>query len=173
MVYLLREHLEMINMFSTILNMQKEKRYIIQGLIVFVLFGALYFTLDHLNMTYREMVLDYGVYLVILNIFLNIVMSALSAFMWNVSTALMKLTGKEGKGTFLSGLAYIFGILTYGCTPCVIAFFATIGITFSVAILPLAGLPYKFVSLLLLLLGFVWLVYESNHVKCKVKIEKK
>ncbi len=160
-------------MFGTILKMQKEKRYIIQGIIVFVLFGTLYFTLDHLNLSYRDMVKDYGVYLVIINILMNIVMTSLSAFMWNVSTAMMKLTGREGKGTFLSGLAYIFGILTYGCTPCVIAFFATIGITFSVAVLPLAGLPYKFVSLFLLLLGLLWLIYESNHVKCKVNLEKK
>lgn len=158
-------------MFKTILSMQKEKKFIIQGIIVFVLFSVLYFLLDHLNIGYAEMIATYGLYLVLLNIFLNIIMAFLSAFMWNVSTGLVKLTGREGKGSFLSGIAYIFGILTYGCTPCVIALFSTIGLTFSVAILPLAGLPYKFMALGLLVLGLMWLIYETNHVKCKIKKE--
>jgi len=158
-------------MFKTILAMQKEKKYIIQGVIVFILFMVLYFTLDSLNIGYRNMIDDFGVYLVVVNVVLNIIMSLTSAFMWNVSTGLVKLTGKEGKGSFFSGIAYVFGLLTYGCTPCVIALFSTIGLTFSVAILPLAGLPYKFIALALLALGLLWLIYETNHVKCKIKTE--
>jgi fatty acid desaturase len=131
----------------------------------------MYFVLDSLNIGYEEMLNTYGVYLVVINILLNLIMAFTSAFMWNVSTALVKLTGKEGKGSFFSGFAYIFGMFTYGCTPCVIALFSTIGLTFSVAILPLAGLPYKFIALTLLIFGFVWLRYEANHVKCKVKKE--
>lgn len=159
-------------MFSTILEMQKTKKYIIQGSIVFVVFLGLYFLLDQLNIGYQEMIIEYGVFLVVVNVIFNIVMALISAFMWNVSTALVRLTGKEGKGTFMSGFAFIFGMLTYGCTPCVIAFFSTIGITFAVAALPLAGLPYKFISLAILGLGFLWLKYETNHVKCKVNYKE-
>lgn len=158
-------------MFSTIISMQKEKRYIIQGVIVFSVFLIMYFVLDSLNIGYSEIINTYGIYLAVINIFLNIVMAFTSAFMWNISTALVKLTGKEGKGSFFSGIAYIFGMLTYGCTPCVIALFSTIGLTFTVAVLPLAGLPYKFIALGLLVLGFLWLRYEANHVKCKIKEE--
>ncbi len=158
-------------MFKTILEMQKQKKYIIQGIIIFTLFSVLYFTLDALNIGYRNMVEEYGVYLIIINIILNLIMASLSAFMWNISTGLVKLTGKEGKGSFFSGIAYIFGLITYGCTPCVIAMFSIIGLTFSVAVLPLAGLPYKFVALVLLIVGLFWLIYETNHVKCKVKSE--
>lgn len=156
-------------MFKTILMMQKERKYIIQGSVFFVLFLGLYILIDQLNIGYTQMILDYGIYLVIGNIIINIVMAGLSAFMWNISTGLVKLTGREGKGSFMSGFAVLFGMLTYGCTPCVIAFFSTIGITFAVATLPLAGLPYKLIGLLLLVLGFFWLKYETNHVKCKIK----
>jgi len=149
--------------------MQTEKKYLLQGSIIFVLFSGLYFLLDQLNIGYTQMMTDYGLYLVIGNIVLNFIMAFLSALMWNISTALVRLTGREGKGTFMSGFAFLFGMLTYGCTPCVIAFFSTIGITFAVAALPLAGLPYKLIALLLLLLGFIWLRYEANHVKCKIK----
>jgi len=125
--------------------------------------------LDFLNIGYSEMITDYGFYLVVINIIVNLMMATLSAFMWNISSGLVELTGKEGKGSFASGFAYLFGLLTYGCTPCVIALFSTIGLTFSVAVLPLAGLPYKFIAFGLLILGLLWLIYESNHVKCKVK----
>ncbi|MDD3123412.1 MAG: hypothetical protein PHC62_07870 [Candidatus Izemoplasmatales bacterium] len=155
-------------MFKTILAMQTQKRYIIQGIIFFIFFSVLYFVLDSLNGGYGQMIENYGLFLVITNIFLNFFMSILSAFMMGLSTALMKQTGKEGKGTFLSSVAVFFGMLTYGCTPCVVTFFAAIGITFSMAVLPLAGLPYKFISLILLIIGYVWLVYEINHVKCKM-----
>lgn len=158
-------------MFTTILSMQKEKKYIIQGSIVFIIFIGLYTLLDYLNIGYDGMLEEYGIFLVIGNILLNIVMAFISAFMWNVSTALVKLTGREGKGSFMSGAAVIFGMLTYGCTPCVIAFFSTIGITFAVAVLPLAGLPYKLLALVLLVLGFFWLKHETNHIKCKIKNE--
>ena len=156
-------------MFKTIFAMQRQKKFIIRGIIVFIMFIILYFMLDRLNMDYSKMIDDYGLYLVIINILLNIIMAALSAFMWNISSGLVELTGREGKGSFVSGFAYIFGLLTYGCTPCVIAMFSTIGLTFSIAVLPLAGLPYKFVALGLLILGLFWLIYETNHVKCKIK----
>ena len=156
-------------MFATIMSMQKEKKYIIQGVIVFVVFLGLYTLLDQLNIGYSGMIEEYGLLLVIGNILLNIIMAFISAFMWNISTAMVRLTGKEGKGSFVSSFAVVFGMLTYGCTPCVIAFFSTIGITFAIAALPLAGLPYKLIALLLLVVGFFWLKYESNHVKCKVK----
>ena len=156
-------------MFKTILSMQKEKKFIVRGLIVFTLFMVLYTMLDFLNIGYSEMIADYGFYLVFINVFVNLMMASLSAFMWNISSGLVILTGKEGKGSFSSGIAYIFGLLTYGCTPCVIALFSTIGLTFTVAVLPLAGLPYKFIAFGLLILGLLWLIYESNHIKCKVK----
>ncbi|MBU0996600.1 MAG: hypothetical protein KKE16_00980 [Firmicutes bacterium] len=155
-------------MFNTVIEMQKQKKYIIQGSIFLGFFLVIYFLLDRLNGGYALMVENYGVYLVIINILINIFMSFASAFMMNLSTALVKLTGKEGKGTFLSSIAVFFGMLTYGCTPCVIAFFATIGITLSIAVLPLAGLPYKLISVLIIVLGFIWLRYEINHVKCKI-----
>ena len=157
-------------MFSMILQAQKEKKYIIQGSILFGLFLVLYFVLDYLNLSYTEMISNYGAYLVVVNILLNIVMAFISAFMWNISTAMVRLNGKEGKSSLVPGLAYLFGMLTYGCTPCVIAFFSVIGLTFSVAVLPLAGLPYKLIALALLIIGFFWLKYEANHVRCKVKI---
>ncbi len=155
-------------MFSLAFSMQKERRYVIQGSIFFVVFLVIYGLLDYLNVGYGKMLETYGLALVVFNIVLNVIMAGLSAMMMNLSTIFFRLNSKEGKGTFMSVFAMLFGMMTYGCTPCVIAFFATVGITFSVAVLPLAGLPYKLVSLLLIAAGFLWLRYEMNHARCRI-----
>ena len=156
-------------MLNTVLGMQKQKKYILSGIAFFSIFMVIYYMLDRLNGGYAQMTADYGIYLVIVNITLNLIMALTSATMMNFSTAFLSLSGKEGKGTFFGNIAVFFGMLTYGCTSCVIAFFAAIGITLSVAVLPLAGLPYKLIAFFILMVGFVWLVLEIKRGKCKVK----
>jgi hypothetical protein len=155
-------------MLSLVLQKQKSPKFIISFLIYTVFFIIIYFLLDTLNGGYFDMEREYGLYLVNINIALNIVMSVMSAFMFNLSSALVDLTKKEGKGTFMTMFSVLFGVLTYGCTSCVIAFFAVVGITFSVAVLPMAGLPYKLISLALLILGFFWLLREIKRSQCKL-----
>lgn len=157
-------------MFSNALQLQKTKKYVIQGMLFFLVFTFIYFIVDYLNMSYQEMQIQYGLGLVILNIMINIVMSFLSACLMNLSTAMVSLKGREGKAQSFGFFSVLFGILTYGCTSCVIAFFASMGIVFSVAVLPLAGLPYKLISLFLIVIGLVWIRYELNHSTCKVNL---
>lgn len=155
-------------MFKQALKLQTTKKYLMQGLLFFVAFNLIYFIVDSLNMSYQEMQQTYGLFLVIVNIILNLLMSFLSAFLMNLSTAMVQLKGKEGKAQSFGFFSVLFGILTYGCTSCVIAFFASIGIAFSVTILPLAGLPYKLISLVLIIIGIVWIRHEIEHAACKI-----
>lgn len=155
-------------MFKEALKLQKTKKYIIQGSLFFSFFLFIYFIVDSLNMSYQEMKSTYGVYLVVLNITLNIVMSLLSAVLMNLSTSMVELKGKEGKATNFGFFSVLFGILTYGCTSCVIAFFAAVGVTFSVIVLPLAGLPYKLISFLMVLLGLFFIKKEISTGTCKI-----
>lgn len=145
------------------------KKSLLQSLLFFIIFMTIYTLIDRNNISYTDMAQIYGSYLVYTNISLNIVMALLSSLMLILSTANASLKGKESVGSNLSFVSVFFGILTYGCTPCVIAFFGSIGIAFSVAILPLAGLPYKLISLLLIVIGLIWTYYEIKHGKCKVK----
>jgi hypothetical protein len=156
-------------MLESAIKLQKTKKYVIQGLLFFSFFIIIYSLLDSLNMSYSNMVLEYGIYLVVINIILNIVMSFLSALLMNLSTAMVELKGKEGKGSSFGFFSVLFGVFTYGCTSCVIAFLAGIGIAFSVIALPLAGLPYKLLSLVLIVIGLMWITKEIQHGKCKVK----
>ena len=155
-------------MYEEAIKLIKTKKLIIQGILFFTAFLVIYFVVDRLNMTYPVMIETYGLYLVIINTILNILMSFLSALLMSFSTAMVQLKGSEGKASNFGFLSVLFGILTYGCTSCVIAFFASIGIAFSVIALPLAGLPYKFISLILILIGLFWIRKEIDK-PCKIK----
>ncbi|MBN2300751.1 MAG: hypothetical protein JXC31_06175 [Acholeplasmataceae bacterium] len=150
-------------------KLQLTKKYIIQGSLFFILILIIYTIVDRLNMTYLEMIDVYGLYLVVINIITNLVMSFLSSLLMNLSTAMVELKGKEGKGSSLGFISIVFGVLTYGCTSCIIAFFASIGIAFSVIALPLAGYPYKIISLLIIFIGLFWITREIKYGKCKIK----
>lgn len=130
----------------------------------FIVFMGMYTLLDSFNLSYSEMALQFGILLPIVNIAINIFMAALSAIMLSATTAQFK----EPKGANMSFLSILFGIFTYGCTSCVITFLATLGISFSVAVLPLAGLPYKLVSVALLIIGYFWSRREIRNTVCKI-----
>lgn len=156
-------------MFEQALTLLKTKKYMMWAIFFFLFFIFIYFLLDSFNMPYRQMQFEYGLYLVGINVGLNIVMALLTSFMLSLSTINVALKGSETKGSNFGFLSVLFGILTYGCTTCVITFFASIGIAFSVIALPLAGLPYKFVSLLLILIGLWWTKREVETGVCKIK----
>jgi hypothetical protein len=156
-------------MISEAIKLLKTRKLILQGLAFFAFFMIIYTMIDGFNLSYSAMIQQYGFYLVVVNIFLNLTMALLSALLLNLSTAMAALKGKESTGSNLSFVSVLFGILTYGCTPCVIAFFASVGIAFSVIALPLAGLPYKLISLLLIIIGILWTMREIKYGQCKVK----
>lgn len=154
-------------MFNLGLKKLKDKK---KSLFVFFLFFLTINTVvDYLNMSYSEMAKTYSYVLVIANISLNIIMSILVSIMLTLSIINVELKGSETKSQNLGFLSVLFGIMTYGCTSCVIGFFATIGISYSVVALPFAGFPYKLLSLLIIILGLLFTKYEMNK-PCKVKL---
>ncbi len=130
----------------------------------FSVFIIMYTLLDSFNISYKEMAQTYGFYLVVLNIATNIVMALISAHMLVLSTNQFK----ELKSANMSFLSIVFGIFTYGCTTCVITFLASIGISFSVMVLPLAGFPYKMISLAIIIIGYFWTKREINNTVCSI-----
>ncbi|HHW79874.1 MAG TPA: hypothetical protein GX742_03605 [Acholeplasmataceae bacterium] len=156
-----------------------EKKYIIQGIIFFLVFTFLYFTLDYLNV--RELNKDNispSTLWIISNIFLNVIMSFLATLLLNLSNAMLELRISGDKGSNLGFFSIIFGILTYGCTSCVVTFFAAIGISFIPgAIFPFIdvgfGILYKFLSLVLILIGLAVVMYNIEYARCKIPKKRK
>jgi hypothetical protein len=153
-------------MLTLVLQRQKEKKFILLNIAYFMFFLGLYTVIDSFNMSYQAMNDQFGIELVVINITINVIMALLSMMMMGLTSAQFQFAGKESKGSNMSFLSIFFGILTYGCTPCVISFFAAVGISFSVAVLPFAGLPYKFISLLLLIIGLIWVVKSIQKTTC-------
>lgn len=155
-------------MLTYVLKRQTTPKFIGLNLFYFIFFMGLYTLIDSFNLSYQDMALQYGSFLPVLNIGINLVMALLSTAMMGLTSAQFDFSGKESKGSNLGFFSVLFGMLTYGCTPCVISFFAAVGISFSVAVLPLAGLPYKLMSLLLIVIGLIWVTISIQKTVCKV-----
>lgn len=147
----------------------QDKKNLGQFIFFSLLATLIYFVIDYLNMSYQEMMNSYGIYLVLLNILLNIVMGIMTGFLLATSNLMISNKQINKAGSSISFLSMLFGMLTYGCTPCVVTFFANIGIAFAVVALPLAGLPYKLMSLLLLTIGILIALRQIKRGSCKVK----
>lgn len=155
-------------MLQYALKKQTTAKLIRLNIFYFLFFLGLYTLIDSFNMSYAEMAVQFGSFLPVVNILINALMALLSMAMMGLTTAQFDFIGKESQGSNMSFISVIFGILTYGCTPCVISFFAAIGISFSVAVLPLAGLPYKLMSLALLIIGLAWVMISLQRTTCKL-----
>lgn len=155
-------------MFNLALSQLKD--YKKQYFLFFISFIGINFTVDYLNMPYSIMIVEYGILLVVLNITLNIIMSLLTALTLTLSVINLKINQKDTKSSNLSFLSVIFSIMTYGCTSCVINFLAVFGISYSVALLPYAGLPYKLVALVIIIGSLFFSRYEMNK-PCTISYE--
>lgn len=134
---------------------------------IFGLYLLIFFTIDYLNMPYPQMAQQEGVIVVIIHILLNLVMTGLSTYLFMMHEGIFNQINRNVKGSNTPIYASLFGLLTYGCTPCVISFFAAFGIQFSVMALPWAGLPYKFISLLILLFGIAFSKHQMKKA-CEI-----
>lgn len=153
-------------MFNEALNqVSSYKKHFAMFLISFL---AINFTMDYLNLPYTQMYVQYGIGLILLNVVLNIIMSLITALTLTISVINIKIQGKDTKSSSVNFFSVLFAVMTYGCTSCVISFLAIFGISYSVALLPLAGLPYKLITLLILVAGLAFTRYELNK-PCKVK----
>lgn len=158
-------------MLQAVINEAKKKNNILYIILAFIFFLALYIFLDFEgNTNYIIMNENFGASIVALHIFINILIAILSSLMVNFSIINFKLTKIEPKGSnAIPFFTFIFGLLTFGCTGCVVAFFSAVGIAFSPIILPNGNLIWKLIALLLVILGFIWIMYSIQHTKCKIK----
>ena len=138
---------------------------------LFIFFLGLYIFLDFEgNTNYVVMTEDFGLLIVSIHIFINVVIAVLSSLMVGFSIINHRLTSVEPKGSnAIPFLTFIFGLLTFGCTGCVVAFFTSVGIAFTPIILPAGNMIWKLLALLFVILGFIWIVYSINKMKCKIK----
>ncbi|QMS84207.1 hypothetical protein [Candidatus Xianfuyuplasma coldseepsis] len=138
---------------------------------LFVIFMSLYVFLDFEgNTNYIIMTNNFGLGITLIHILINGIIAVLTSIMVGFSIINYKLTNVEPVGSnAIPFVTFIFGILTFGCTSCVVAFLGAIGIAFTPLILPNGNLLWKVLALLIVVLGFIWIMYSIQHSKCKIK----
>ncbi len=155
-------------MLHTVINKQKEKKNIIIFGAILVFVYSLYLFLDWLyygsfNALFEEM----SVTLFLVHQSFNLLIALVASLMLSLSQIKMNLTKSEPKGaTSIPFFSFIFGLLTFGCAPCVIAFFGAVGITFTPIVLPFSNLPWKAILLLLMLVGFLYILKSIDKAYC-------
>ena len=113
---------------------------------------------------------NFGTGIVAVHILINIIIAVLTSIMVTFSIVNYKLTKVEPKGSnAIPFLAFLFGIFTFGCTSCVVAFVGAIGIAFTPIVLPNGNLLWKLGALLFVSIGFIWIMYSIQHTKCEIK----
>jgi len=158
-------------MLRAVMQEAKSRNNILYLIVAFIFFFGLYIFLDFEgNTNYTIMNEEFGIGIVSLHIFINILIAIMSSIMVIFSIINFKLTKMEPKGSnAIPFFTFIFGLLTFGCTGCVVAFFSAVGIAFSPIILPNGNLLWKLIALILVVIGFTWIMYSIEHTKCKIK----
>lgn len=158
-------------MLTLIYEKSKTKNNILMMIALFLLFFSLYVFLDFEgNTNYTVMTANFGIGITIVHIVINILIAVLSSVMVGFSIINYRLTKVEARGSnAVPFLSFIFGVLTFGCTSCVVAFLSAIGIAFTPLVLPNGNLLWKLAALAFVVLGFVFVMYSIQNTKCKVK----
>lgn len=158
-------------MLNIIYKKSFERNYIFLQIGLFIFFTGLYIFLDFEgNTNYFVMVDSFGLGVTLIHILVNIIIGFLSMIMVSYSIINYQFTKKDVPGSnAIPLISFIFGILTFGCTSCVVAFLASVGIAFTPVLLPNGNLLFKFAALLIVLLGFFWVLYKLEHTTCEVK----
>lgn len=158
-------------MLNAVYKEQLKRKNILIFIGLFIVFFSLYVFLDFEgNENYSVMATDFGNLVVFTHVFINLIIGLLTATMVSFSLINYNLTKKEPVGSnAIPFLTFLFGLLTFGCTSCVVAFLAAVGIAFTPLVLPFGNLYWKIGALVFVILGFIWIMYSIEHTKCKVK----
>ncbi len=158
-------------MLRLVLHEQKRPKNLMVLAVATVFLYGLYLFLDVLaNASVPTLIEEWGLGLFVLHQFLNLTMAVLAGLMISTSHINLRLNGSEPKGgTSIPFFSFIFGLLTFGCAPCVVAFLSAIGIAFTPIVLPFGNLPWKLLLLGLLAGGLAWIFYSIQTTTCGLR----
>lgn len=157
-------------MLTLVWQKQKERKFIQLFFIMWAFMYALYAFLDVLYYGSLNAMLDaLTPSLVIVHQITNIIIAFVVTVMLSFSQIQLVLTKKEPLGgTSIPFFSFIFGLLTFGCAPCVITFLSVIGIAFTPIVLPFGNLVWKLVLLSLMGLGAAFVLRRIQNTACKI-----
>ena len=162
-------------MLTLVLQKQKEQKFIGLFGIMWAFMYGLYLFLDYLWYgSFQEMGQTLSTNLIIIHQITNLVVAFVVTVMLSFSQIQLSLTKTEpAGGNAIPFFSFIFGLLTFGCAPCVITFLSVIGIAFTPIVLPFGNLVWKLILLGLMLFGLGFVLYRIQNTVCDIKIQPK
>ena len=104
------------------------------------------------------------------HIFINFLLALTTATMISAARMHLKVAGFEPRGaTAVPVFSFVFALFTFACTPCVIAFFAALGLAFTPLVLPAGNLLWKVVLLALLTAFLFYYLVRISKGVCRIK----
>ncbi len=161
-------------MLTLVLEKQKESKNIVILAAIFTFVYGLYLFLDWLaHGSWNAVFSELGTGLFLVHQGFNLVIALIAASMISLSQIKLNLTKSEPKGaTSIPFFSFIFGLLTFGCAPCVVTFLGAVGIAFTPIVLPFGNLPWKIILLAMMLIGFIYIIRSIDKGTCTPKTLK-
>jgi hypothetical protein len=153
-----------------VLQQHKTPKALLINLGFFLTFMLIYVLLDiNGNESYANLLALEGMTTLVLHLVFTVLLSIASSVVITWSYLSIQLFKKDNVVTNIPFLGVAIGFLTFGCTPCVVAFLSIFGITFVPLILPMANLLFK-VMTLFLIIGSGGLTWYFVNKGCNVDI---
>jgi hypothetical protein len=167
----------MIQILINEINNKRKYQILLFSSIVFFFLLYVFLDLEQSNaytnayyINYSGLLSEFSGTTTFIHIMINVVIAVLSGIMVTLAILNQALTNIDPKGSnAVPMLTFIFGLLTFGCTGCVVAFFTAIGIAFTPIILPNANLLWKLMALLFVVLGYIYVIHSIKNIKCDLK----
>lgn len=158
-------------MLTLVWQKQKERKFIQLFILMWAFMYGLYAFLDVLYYgSFQEMLQTLSPGLVVIHQLTNLIIAFIVSVMLSFSQIQLILTKKEPLGgTSIPFFSFIFGLLTFGCAPCVITFLSVIGIAFTPIVLPFGNLVWKLILLSLMGLGVAFVLRRIQNTACTLK----
>ncbi len=157
-------------MLTLVWQKQKERKFIQLFFIMWAFVYGLYLFLDVLYYgSFNVMVNSLSSGLIVVHQITNLVIAGIATVMLSFSQIQLVLTKKEPLGgNSIPFSSFIFGLLTFGCAPCVITFLSVIGIAFTPLVLPFGNLVWKLILLAFMGLGMAFVIKRIQNTACKI-----
>lgn len=158
-------------MLTLVWQKQKERKFIQLFIIMWAFMYGLYAFLDVLYYgSFQEMLQTLSPGLIVIHQLTNLIIAFIVSVMLSFSQIQLILTKKEPLGgTSIPFFSFIFGLLTFGCAPCVITFLSVVGIAFTPIVLPFGNLVWKLILLSLMGLGVAFVLRRIQNTACTLK----
>jgi hypothetical protein len=157
-------------MLTLVWEKQKERKFIQLFILMWAFVYGLYLFLDVLYYgSINAMVNSLSPGLIVVHQITNLVIAGIATVMLSFSQIQLVLTKKEPLGgNSIPFSSFIFGLLTFGCAPCVITFLSVIGIAFTPLVLPFGNLVWKLILLAFMGLGMAFVIKRIQNTVCKI-----